>query len=399
MFKKNKTLPEAKDAAASEYRIDAWTAEFADAACERRFRDRSTPANARHLFWVIIIWAVSDLVFIPEDIINLGAREAGIAVTARITLFLVLIGSLPLLLRRPDLAASGALLTPLLLFGFGFIFLYYFLMPPELSERLLGITLVLLIAVYVLMPNRFVLSTLVVAYALIGSLLCRSLTGIDGGLQDVSTTAILLLLPTSAGMFAAYRLQMLHRREFAALEQAEREIERRRLLEQELKRQAATDPLTGLYNRRHYEKLFARELARARRHDRPLSLCVLDIDHFKRVNDRFGHAAGDAALCMVADVCRAELREADLVGRLGGEEFVILLPDTEVEGAAEVSERIRGRLAATEVIANGRRFRMTATFGLTERRAEDTDIAELIQRADAALYQGKAAGRDRIFTG
>nr|WP_247739941.1 GGDEF domain-containing protein [Endozoicomonas sp. G2_2] len=195
---------------------------------------------------------------------------------------------------------------------------------------------------------------------------------------------------------ASYRFEIVRRGEFAALEQAEAEIERRRALESELRRQARTDPLTGASNRRDYEALFAQESRRARRYGRPLSVCVLDVDHFKHVNDTYGHGAGDTALIHVADICRTEMRGADLLGRIGGEEFLLILPETSRDDAVEFAERLRLRLGAATIQTGAHVFQITVTLGVTALTASDQDITDLIHRADGALYAGKDGGRNQV---
>ncbi len=386
----------ASGAPAARERLLFWSAEFADRETESRFLAHTAAATARHLRLALAIWALSSVVFVLADYANFGAGPTfGLALAGRLAMAALLVGAIWLVRRRPALASSGMVLTPLLILGFSFLFTFYFLSPPQMVDRLVAVTMVLLLAQFLFLPNRLLLGALAAVYGIVGTVASLWLAGLGSGMWLV-VKAMVLTLPAGLGFFTAYRLALVHRREFAALERAEREIERRRRLEAELQRQATTDPLTGLFNRRQYEQLFQRELTRAQRHGHALSLCVLDVDHFKRVNDSFGHAAGDVALCTVADVCRAALREGDLIGRLGGEEFVMLLPHTDVAGAAVVAERLRVQLAATDVEAGPHRFGLTATLGVSELRPADAGIADLIQRADAALYSGKHGGRNRV---
>ncbi len=159
---------------------------------------------------------------------------------------------------------------------------------------------------------------------------------------------------------------------------------------------ARRDPLTGLANRRAFEEALRREVARARRGGEPLAVAALDVDHFKRVNDAHGHAAGDAVLAAVAARAAGALRAGDLLARVGGEEFAALLPGAGLAAAAEVAERIRAALAAAPVEAGGRPLRVTASLGCAALLPEDADGAALLARADARLYDAKRAGRDRV---
>ncbi|GAA3390626.1 GGDEF domain-containing protein [Cryptosporangium minutisporangium] len=161
-------------------------------------------------------------------------------------------------------------------------------------------------------------------------------------------------------------------------------------------RLAVTDPLTGLHNRRHLQEALDLEVARARRSGAPLSLVVLDIDHFKQVNDAYGHAAGDAALVQTARRLGAVARAGDVIARHGGEEFAWLLPDTSGEGAAELAERLRAALAGTPVdLPESGPVEMSGSLGVATLRAPDDGTA-LMRDADRALYRAKEHGRNRV---
>lgn len=163
----------------------------------------------------------------------------------------------------------------------------------------------------------------------------------------------------------------------------------------ELRRLVHRDPLTGLFNRRSLFEHAAREQARCERYGTPLSLVMLDIDGFKAVNDTFGHGAGDDVICETAARVACALRDVDAAFRLGGEEFLILLPSTDVDAAVGVAERLRYAVASRPVDAIGRG--VTASFGVTELRRGEEDWEAAMRRADVALYRAKAEGRNRVF--
>ena len=163
----------------------------------------------------------------------------------------------------------------------------------------------------------------------------------------------------------------------------------------EVERLSTTDPLTGLSNRRSFGVAAANEVGKAARYHRPLSLVMIDIDHFKRVNDTFGHAAGDEILVAVAGACRRGARTVDHVARLGGEEFCLLLPETASAGAEILAERLRASIAGLRLVYDGRELVVTASFGIAEWREGD-DFDGLLRRADDALYAAKGQGRDRV---
>lgn len=160
----------------------------------------------------------------------------------------------------------------------------------------------------------------------------------------------------------------------------------------ELQRLADSDPLTGIANRRRFCERADEELRRARRFRDPLALLIIDVDHFKQVNDTWGHEIGDAVLRGMVDAIVAALRDVDIVGRLGGEEFAVLLPKTDVRAAFGVAERLRAAATSVAVVPN---LRITASIGLTV-ACDGDDFTTLFNRADQAMYQAKQTGRDRV---
>ncbi|WP_448192795.1 sensor domain-containing diguanylate cyclase [Azospirillum sp. sgz301742] len=167
-------------------------------------------------------------------------------------------------------------------------------------------------------------------------------------------------------------------------------------LNEELQHLATVDPLTGMWNRRHFLELANRELERARRYDRPLCVLMLDVDHFKWINDAHGHATGDTALVELAATCRVTLRGSDLLGRLGGEEFAVLLPETDTQCACEVAERLRCAIAAIDLPSPTGPIRLTASIGVAAMHPADASVEKPLSRADEALYRAKAEGRNRV---
>jgi len=163
-----------------------------------------------------------------------------------------------------------------------------------------------------------------------------------------------------------------------------------------LHRLALTDALTGISNRRHIEYMLHVAVDEARRSHRELAVIMLDIDHFKRVNDSHGHPAGDQVLEQIVHVCQGALRQHDRLGRMGGEEFLVVLPDTDIEGGLQVAERLRACVAATRPVVGGVELQLSISLGVAQLRAADTGATSLVRRADAALYHAKDNGRNRV---
>ena len=178
--------------------------------------------------------------------------------------------------------------------------------------------------------------------------------------------------------------------------QASIALENARLFEQ-VRKMAITDGLTGLNNRHHFIELAEAEFRRVQRYKRPLTALMIDLDHFKRINDAHGHQAGDAVLTAVAHTCRAMLRDADIIGRYGGEEFAIVMPETILQDAREAAERLR--LAVAEIVlpvGDGIEISLTTSLGVAVNTGNIKTLAELLECADQALYTAKRAGRDQV---
>ena len=157
------------------------------------------------------------------------------------------------------------------------------------------------------------------------------------------------------------------------------------------------DPLTGVNNRSSFREVLDREVELSHRHGTPLSLIMIDVDRFKTINDRHGHAAGDVALRSIAHCMLGCIRESDILFRYGGEEFCIALANTNLAGARKLAERVRRSLEILVVRASGKRLHVTASFGVASLAAGD-DAALLVEKADESLYRAKALGRNRIAT-
>jgi diguanylate cyclase (GGDEF)-like protein len=173
-------------------------------------------------------------------------------------------------------------------------------------------------------------------------------------------------------------------------------------LEQELKRQAQvqaqTDYLTGLSNRRRFVELAERELARSIRFQRPFALLMIDIDHFKAVNDTWGHSVGDAVLQQVAYLIRDTLREEDIFGRMGGEEFAAAIVETDGAGAMEVAERLCATVADAVIVPQGgERIQVSISIGLSQLNGRNIAFDSLLNEADSAMYDAKESGRNRVL--
>ncbi|MEM7053945.1 MAG: GGDEF domain-containing protein, partial [Pseudomonadota bacterium] len=172
------------------------------------------------------------------------------------------------------------------------------------------------------------------------------------------------------------------------------DISDRKRLEDQLVELATTDDLTGLYNRGHGSELLDRELTRAKRSDQPLSLILMDVDHFKSINDEFGHAVGDQVLVKISESLQNRIREVDIAARWGGEEFVIILPDTRLDDAKTIAGELQKGIRS---LAKPDGNHLSMSMGVTQYRTDES-VSGLLKRADQLLYTAKNTGRNRMET-
>jgi diguanylate cyclase (GGDEF)-like protein len=166
----------------------------------------------------------------------------------------------------------------------------------------------------------------------------------------------------------------------------------------EIRRLATTDGLTGLNNHRIFQQKLTGELKRSERHNAPLSLLLIDIDYFKKVNDTYGHPVGDLVLKGVSKILQRVLRDIDIAARYGGEEFVVILPGTDSIGAKNIAERLRKTIMAETFTSDGRNVKITTSIGIASVPAEARTKEELIEKTDQALYHAKHNGRNQSVT-
>ena len=159
---------------------------------------------------------------------------------------------------------------------------------------------------------------------------------------------------------------------------------------------ASQDPLTEVYNRRYFLRRADIEFCNIRRHDRSMGVIMIDADHFKSINDRYGHAMGDQALLAICRICKTSLRASDFIGRLGGEEFAICCPETDIEGATQIAERIREGVESVDIQRGEAHCNVSISVGVTAIMDTDQSFDQILQRADKLLYQAKNSGRNCV---
>jgi diguanylate cyclase (GGDEF)-like protein len=347
-----------------------------DEATERRFDEWRAARLRDALSWPISAGAVSLLAFVIWDLV-LDPAQFWRVVPIRI-------GAASVMLwcawrnSRPSTVSLLALAMLAVTAGTGCIALTQYLLPDGFLYGPAGLALFPTVSAICVtrarlvplinLPSLLIVGTLVWAHDLTGFVLFNTITFFV------------------TGIFAAYVLAH-------ALERTARYGFQ---LELRLEAEARLDPLTGIANRRRFEEQAEQEVERACRFKRPLTVLLLDLDHFKSVNDRFGHATGDHVLKSVARLVSNNLRQTDLFARLGGEEFVALLPETDLNTAEDLAARLCHLLSFTPLRHEGAEIEVTASIGIAPYGPDLTSVAAILRAADEALYAAKSGGRNQV---
>lgn len=275
------------------------------------------------------------------------------------------------------------------------------LRPESLPTQVTAVV-VATMAFYLLIPNLLTVASIASLYLSIG-FMASALVVAGISLEVSLRIALLLIMANVVGFFALRRLESLQRMQFALLlkernknHQLHKEIAHRQSLEVQLRMLAERDALTGLDSRSHFMTRALALLQRSRLEKKPFILFMIDVDHFKAINDTWGHSHGDWVLTEIARACVRSLRPMDVIGRFGGEEFVVALPDITLEAARAVAERLKEEVAKLSLKEELCELRLSVTIGIARAQNEETDLDSLIKRADKALYDGKRNGRNRV---
>lgn len=387
---------------AREYRLDPLFAEFEDRDVEAAFRAYNRAARVRETRLAIGIGAVFYSVFAITDAMAVSGAALWTILAARagVTLFGLAVAVLAGRFWRA--VVNGLLPTLVIALAMLALLAITLKRPYEIGWHGMSM-MIMLLGAYVFIPNRFLPATLVsVAASLAFVWLIQE--HFHPGMQAIVYLIALFAVLNSLGAMAAYRNSRMQREAYldAMLTQAaklslEREIAQRRGLEADLRLMLEHDPLTGLPARARFLEQAEAWLDAARPDDPPTCLILVDVDSFRHLNEMFGRHRGDEILLRVARVMTGLLRPGDLGARLGGDDFVVLLPGTEMDAALDFAERLRQAIHDSEVIGAEGGVRFTASLGVARRQVGEP-IGVLLRRADMALSSAKYRGRDRVGT-
>jgi len=259
---------------------------------------------------------------------------------------------------------------------------------PEIHAHISGMDYLLLFSMYMLVPNQLLFRILPPVFFSIASLFDHfSQPELHSG-PILTILTVSLIMSNVLGIWASIRFYSHRRQQYEAQVRAAE-------LRKDLIQNALVDQLTGVSNRRHFYQAAEVEFERFIRYRRPFSLLMMDLDHFKNVNDQFGHPVGDKVLKDLASTINREKRDTDVFGRIGGEEFALLLPETSLSGATDIAVRVRRACHGISLPASDSR-RVTVSIGVTQVRSGDSNFDEVLARADETLYRAKNNGRDRV---
>ncbi|MEW5892880.1 MAG: diguanylate cyclase [Pseudomonadota bacterium] len=386
-----------------DYRISRWTAEFADPATETAFRTEIQDAWAQATRLAMAVAALVFFTFTITDYLNMGAsRQYTVVFVTRLAVSLFGLAAAFSAKRFSAYLVNGVIPSAVVftaLCAFVLIIPYRPFSPGWHGMSMMA----MLLGIYVFVPNRFVLS---IGMALLGTagFLWQVLSHFYMQFNYVVTLMLLMSVINLLGGITVYRVNRMLREQFCtastlreANERLSAEIATRQQLEGELREMALRDDLTGSANRRQFFDQAERELVATRRQGQSVSLLLFDIDHFRQINDRYGHVRSDEVLRTLTQACRGWLQGSEWLARVGGEEFAVLLPGVGLSDALARAELLRQLLEQTPVNLVDVTLYFTVSIGVAEAQPGES-LGMLMRRADSALHAAKQAGRNRVMS-
>lgn len=349
---------------------------------EEKYRKQYLRDDSRQAVICIALLTVAILAFIYNDYATLGLSQTFYLILSIRGLLMVNTIILIIYLRNIKTREAYEWLTfSWVLMGIGLLTVVDYTSPPDYVFHIV-IDIIVILIVYFGIPNRLLLWFF--AAILLSTSVIYLMIFVKVNTSDVVvfTSVFALLLVNAGGLFITRRINNYKRKYF--------------MTSYELDQLASNDSLTGILNRRMFLELSEKELARYKRYDNDFLLLILDIDHFKNINDTYGHLEGDKVLKELVKIIQSRIRSSDIFGRIGGDEFGLLLLETSLEKVSNIAGQIREACKSARIISEDKKeIKFTISVGLTETRKNDTNLDEIIRRADTALYKAKQAGKDK----
>jgi diguanylate cyclase (GGDEF)-like protein len=349
---------------------------------EEKYRLQYLRDDVRQAMICISLLTVSIVAFIYNDYNLLGLNQTFYVILSLRLLLLINTIILLIYLRSVKTRQSYEWLTfSWVLMGIALLVLIDYTRPPDYFFHI-AIDIIAILIIYFGIPNRLLLWLLAAILLTVSNIYLMIF--VKEYITDtiIFTSILALLLVNIGGLFITRRMNIYKRKYF--------------MTSYELDKLASNDSLTNILNRRMFLELSEKELARYKRYDNDFSMLIMDIDHFKNINDTYGHMEGDKVLKEFVRIISSRIRSSDIFGRIGGDEFGLLLLETSLEKVSNIAIQIRSACkAATIITDDNKEIKFTISIGLTETRKNDTNLDEIIRRADMALYKAKQAGKDK----
>lgn len=345
-------------------------------------------SDVRQSITVGAVWLIPNALFIFTDYLKYSGQPAFAKLLfMRLLLLFVFLAGFYLLKKARRYAAYSWLAFFLVSFALTTVF-FARSFRPSVQAYYLGLDYIILLSIYLLVPNNLLFRTLPCVFFTFATLTSYFSVIPPLSIADLIVIIISHIFANGLGILTSARFYSSRRQQYESQARAQE-------LRKDLIQNALLDELTGVSNRRHFFQSAEAEFERFRRYKHTFSLLMLDLDHFKNVNDQFGHPIGDKVLKELALIVAKSKRDTDLFGRLGGEEFALLLPETGLSGATDIAVRLR-RACHGIKLSPLAGMRITVSIGVTQVRSDDVNFDAVLARADETLYRAKNNGRDRV---
>jgi diguanylate cyclase (GGDEF)-like protein len=362
---------------------------FTDPELEEKYNAAYLEENISISRISLLIWQCANVALSGMDYFLFGfSRMFCFLLGIRIVTFIYIFGVIRFFRKVKSVESYERVLFVFMIVGVGVFLLINLTRPPTyLQHTVLDVVAVL--CLYLFFPNRFLYRLIPALLLTVGSILLYLFvkTVLNPGI--ILVTLVSYGLVNFLGLLVSARLYGARRNEYRS-HLAELAAQTK------IARLAMQDDLTGIANRRHFYRQAEAEFAHFHRSKQPMTLLMLDLDHFKRINDKYGHGVGDAVLIRFTQYVSTQIRQEDLLGRVGGEEFAILLRDATIAQATAIGERIREGVAQLPIFGGDDADRFTVSIGIATAKDADASFDVLFGRADQALYRAKQAGRNRV---